>query len=144
MKQIMFPVLRHRFGEITRAESKVPCTRVRYVSDLGYVSKTQTHYTPSCDSHCKTLPLLFRKGQFCEVEVQTQIFVNFSTFKTSFGKMCNFSTKGLSNNFRAFLYENSIWRQNFQLQEREGTFPHYLPLCGRPCVQDDTLRVWVP
>ena len=26
----------------SRAESKVPCTRERYVSDLGYVSKTQT------------------------------------------------------------------------------------------------------
>ena len=38
-----------------RAESKVPCTRVRYVSDLGYVSKTQTRYTPSYDSQCNTL-----------------------------------------------------------------------------------------
>ena len=37
-----------------RAESKVTCTRVRYVSDLRYVSKIQTRYTPTYHLQWKT------------------------------------------------------------------------------------------
>ena len=68
------------------AESKVPCTREGYVSDLGYVSKTQTRCTPSYDSQGKTEAVLniqpkeisWNQGAndfFCEF---------FSTFKTNF------------------------------------------------------------
>ena len=57
---------------LTKAESEVPCTpRVRYVSDLGYVSKTQTRYTPSYDSQRNALLMFFRKRPFCRVKVQT-------------------------------------------------------------------------
>ena len=50
-----------------RAESKVPCTRVRYVSDLGYVSKTQTRYTPSYDSQCNTCTCYSEKDNFVSI-----------------------------------------------------------------------------
>ena len=58
--------------------------------------------------------------------------------------MCNFITKGSSNNFGHFLMKTAFDVKIFKFQEGEGTFPDYLPLCGRPCVQDNTLRVWVP
>ena len=56
--------------------------RVGYVSDLGYVSKTQTRYTPSFDSQWETWwPLVFRKRQIWGPKVQIFVVVNFRRIK---------------------------------------------------------------
>ena len=127
-----------------RAESKVPCTRVRYVSDLGYVSKTQTRYTPSYDSHCKTLQVLFRKGNFMRSRCQRKFLWIFRRFRQVLERCVISAPKARATILGLFCMKTAFGVKIFKFQEGEGTFPHYLPLCGRPCVQDDTLRVWVP
>ena len=90
----------------SRAESKVPCTRVRYVSDIGYVSKTQTRYTPSYDSQCKTVPVLLRNKSFRGVKVQTKILWSFFRRFSQVLERCVIrATMACAKNFRAFLWK---------------------------------------
>ena len=124
----------------TRAESKVPCTRVRYVSDLGYVSKTQTRYTPSYDSQCNTLPVILKKGTFAGSRCKWEFLRIFRRFRQVLER-CVTRAPIARANILEFFYENS---EIFKFQEWEGHFSHYIPLCGRLFVQGDTLRVWVP
>ena len=111
----------------TRAESKVPCARVRYVSDVGYVSKIQTRYTPSYDSQCNKLPVFFRKKPFCGFKGQTKIFV---IFFDGLDK-CHLSTKfRLEQTFWGIFFMKTAYNVKFSIfQEGEGTFPLITPLC---------------
>ena len=47
-----------------RAESKVTCTRVRYVSELRYVSKIKTRYTPSMTYNAKNASCVISAEMF--------------------------------------------------------------------------------
>ena len=103
-----------------RAESKVPCTRVRYVSDLGYVSKTQTRYTPSYDSQCNTLPVILKKGNFAGSRCKWEFLRIFRRFRQVLER-CVTRAPIARANILEFFFMKTAKFSNFR--SGRGTFP---------------------
>ena len=106
-----------------------------YVSDLGYVSKTQTRCTPSYDSQCKTEVVLNIQPK----EISWNQGANDFFLRIFFRRlrqilqvepMCNSSTKSSSKQFKVFSWKQHNYNVIIFKFQGSATFPP-LPLPPR-------------